>query len=108
MGHGKSFEPFPKVSHQPEGQEQGGTKVTILLLELVLGLLQPYIQKSPVTCRKCLCFQREVAGDEDSPNDSFSSSDQSDSESDEEQYLDYLREIYPDQFPSSSSDDDDM
>ena len=38
---GNHLEPFSKVSRPPEGQEQGGTKVTILLLELVLGLLQP-------------------------------------------------------------------
>lgn len=61
---------------------------------------------SPITCRKCLCYQREAVEGDDSPNDSFSSSDQGDSESDSEQFLDYMREIYPDQFPSDDDDDD--
>ena len=34
---GNHLEPLSKVSDPPEGQEQGGTKVTIL----PLGLLQP-------------------------------------------------------------------
>ena len=48
LAMGNHLEPLSKVSDPPEGQEQGGTKVTILLLELVLGLLQPYSQKSQI------------------------------------------------------------
>ena len=37
LAMGNHLEPFPEVSDPPEGQEKGGTKVTILSL----GLLQP-------------------------------------------------------------------
>ena len=39
---GNHLEPFSKVSDPPEGQEQGGTKVTILPLGL-LQLLHPVL-----------------------------------------------------------------
>ena len=41
LAMGNHLEPFSKVSDPPEGQEQGGTKFTISLLEVVLGLPQP-------------------------------------------------------------------
>ena len=60
---------------------------------------------SPITCKKCLCFQREADETEDSTSDSSSSSDKTDSGTDtDSEYLDYLQDIFPDQF---MSDDDD-
>ena len=38
--------------------------------------------------------------------ESSSSSDENDSESDSEQFLDYMREIYPGEFASDDNDDD--
>ena len=59
---------------------------------------------TPISCKKCLCFQREANETEDSTSDISSSSDQSDSGSDSDRFLEYLQQIYPDQF---MSDDDD-